>query len=154
MPVATLPLLNSKMYVVWDTSLVQSVFRNKNLSMVPFAREFTTNELGLVGNVRRVMEETDLVAEVFPLVHAAMTAQHLRKMNLSALRYISDQLNTSFNGSEWLVIPNMYLWIRDVMFMATCEALYGPGNIFRARDDLQEDFWWVQMGTLPHLRTN
>ncbi|KAH7359476.1 hypothetical protein B0T11DRAFT_307130 [Plectosphaerella cucumerina] len=116
MPVATLPLLNSKIYVVWDTSLVQSVFRNKNLSIVPFAREFTTNELSLVGNV-------------FLLLYTTITAEHLRKMSVSALRYISDQLNTSFNGSKTFEALLILLLINILLKLTTPAVVNACGRL-------------------------
>lgn len=138
-------MLNRKMYMVWDTSLIQSVFRNKDLSMLPFAREFVTVELGLKGKVRQLVEETNMVSEFFPRIHGALAAQHVKKMNRVALDQISDQLNDAFDGvrGDWLEVPNLYLWVRQHLFVATTEALYGRGNIFRDNAALEDDFWCV-----------
>lgn len=67
MPIATLPILNGKLYAIWDPTLVQSAYRNKDLSFEPFAAEFAQKDLGLSNDVAKLLRETDLVPDFLEL---------------------------------------------------------------------------------------
>lgn len=52
-PIITLPMLNGKMYVITSPSLIQSAYRNKNLSFEPFMVDFVQRVMGLSSEVSR-----------------------------------------------------------------------------------------------------
>lgn len=138
MPIATLPILNGKLYAVWDGALIQSIYRNKNLSFVPFVVEFARRELKYTDEEDKIVRESGLMDEFFDAIHEGMSAYNTNRMNASALRYITEHLGGLGDEKE---VPNLFLWLRDLMTMATCEALYGPENPMRGRPDLLEDIW-------------
>jgi hypothetical protein len=138
MPIATLPMLNGKVYVVWDAALIQSIYRNKNLSFVPFAVDFAQRELKYTDEEDKIVRERGLMDEFFDAVHEGMSANHTHRMNANALRSITEYLGGLDNEKE---IPNLFIWLRDLMTVATCEALYGPENPLRGRPDLINDVW-------------
>jgi hypothetical protein len=140
--IATLPILNGKVYAVWDPALIQAVFRNSQLSFLPFATEFAKAELDLSDEMYRILTRTNLVPDFFGVIHPALSGQHLHSMNRNALVYVASQLNDKLAQTEWLEIPNFYLWIRDLMTIATTEALYGPDNVFRDNPGLLNDLWY------------
>ncbi|KAM0270272.1 hypothetical protein ACHAQH_009479 [Verticillium albo-atrum] len=127
LPAATLPMLNGKMYAVWEPSLIQALFRHKSLRFIPFAIDFAQKELNFNEDMMRLVKETDMVPDIFGPNHSALSGQSLHRMNRNALAYISDYLDANIPGSEWLDVPNLYLWLRDLMTLATSKALYGPG---------------------------
>lgn len=142
MAIATLPILNGKLYGVWDPVLIQSVYRNRNLSFAPFAVEFAQRELGFNNETLKLLQnDTSLIPEFFEGIHVAMTAKYLHRMNANALSYISDSLNGLCKGGEPYECTNFFIWVRDLMTMATAEALYGPGNPFRKDASLMRDTW-------------
>lgn len=142
MPIASLPMLNGKIYAVFDANLIQSVYRNKHLSFEPFVVEFAQRELGYDDEADKLIREKHVVGAMFDAIHEGMGAHYVHSMNVNALRYVGDEL-AKINGSEELNIPNLYLWTRDLMTLATCEALYGPENPLKANSDLIEDLWYV-----------
>ncbi|TIC89847.1 25-hydroxycholesterol 7-alpha-hydroxylase [Colletotrichum higginsianum] len=142
MAVATLPILSGKLYGIWEPTVIQSVYRNRLLSFEPFAVEFAQREIGFSNAMLKVIQETTLLPEFFDCIHKSMTADNLRQMNANALTYVSDALDGVCNGSETFEATNFFVWVRNLMTMATTEALYGPGNPLRNSASLMEDTWY------------
>ncbi|KAH7152650.1 cytochrome P450 [Dactylonectria macrodidyma] len=139
--IATLPILNGKLYIIFDPAIIQAAYRNKRLCFMPFAVEFAQRELGFSDRALKILKETDLIPDFFAVIHPAMTGSHLHKMNANALNYVSKQLDGIGGGGDAFVVPNLFVWVRDLMTMATTEALYGPDNPFRGRPSLIQDVW-------------
>jgi hypothetical protein len=144
-------MLNGKVYAIWDASLIQSVHRNKNLSFVPFVIEFARRELDYDDAADRIVRESGLMGEFFEAVHEGMGARYTNRMNANALRYVASHLEGVCTSSgEEIVVPSVYRWTRDLMTLATCQALYGPGNPLAKDPSLLEDIWCVAL-SLPGL---
>lgn len=47
LPIATLPMINGKLYIITQPALIQSAYRNKNLSFDPFMIDFAQRMLDL-----------------------------------------------------------------------------------------------------------
>ncbi|KAJ3543484.1 hypothetical protein NM208_g3553 [Fusarium decemcellulare] len=151
--IATLPILNGKLYIIFDPSIVQSAYRNKKLCFEPFAVEFAQRELAITNETFRIVRETDLVPEFFACIPPAMSGAYLHRMNANALNYISKQLEIIGSGGKPLHVPNLFLWVRELMTMATTEAMYGPENPIREDPSLQDDLWAFEAG-MPVLLMN
>jgi hypothetical protein len=137
-----LPILGSKIYVVWDPVLAQSVFRNSQLSLLPIAVEFAVKSSGLSKQAVHTIQTTDLLDNFNKALHQSLSGKFLPHMNKSSLGYIAEQLN-DLPGDQRLEIPNLYRWLRDLITMATVEGLYGSTNLFREEPILLEDFWYI-----------
>ncbi|KAK2043622.1 cytochrome P450 [Colletotrichum somersetense] len=158
MAIATLSILNGKLYGIWDPTLVQAVFRNRNLSFEPFAVEFAQRELGFSNAILKTVQESTLVPDFFEGIHQSMAADNLHRMNANALAYVSDALDDVCKGSEAYEATNLFAWMRDLMTMATAEALYGPHNPLRKDASLMEDIWTfdadlpvLMLGIMPSI---
>lgn len=101
--------------------------------------EFAQRELRFSNDALKIIQETTLVPEFFSVIHPAMTGAHLHRMNATALNYVSNELDAIGNGGEALEVPNLYQWVRDLMTLATTEALYGPDNPIRKHPNLVQD---------------
>ncbi|WXC60647.1 hypothetical protein SNK03_006532 [Fusarium graminearum] len=143
--IATLPILGGKLYVIFDPAIVQSAYRKKTLSFEPFAAEFAQRELLLSDRVQDKLKNTNLVPDFFAAIHPAMTGDHLHRMNANALNYISKDIN-KISGQGSLEHANLWLWLRDLVTMATSEALYGSKNPLRQDRSLLEDVWTFEAG--------
>jgi hypothetical protein len=145
---ATLPMLNGKVYVIWDAKMIQSAMRHKDLTFdilsLEFAqRVFGISDLGMEkfwGPDHDV--ETSIVPQVMHAIKGAMQGQSLYRMNVKALKYIAVRLNSI--GEEGWKMPNLYLGLRDFMTMATSEGLYGSDNPVRKDPSLIDAIWYVQ----------
>jgi cytochrome P450 len=148
MPIASLPILNGKLYAIFDASIIQSAYRNKHLSFAPFVVEFAKRELNFDAEVDRIIKETDLMKHFFDAVHEGMATQHVHKMNAVALGNVARRWSQL--GAETR-IDNVWLWARDLMTVATCEALYGKTHNFMVQGSpLVDDIWHFE-NDLPLL---
>lgn len=147
MPIATIPILTSKLYAISDPILVQSAYCNKNLSFTPFAVRGAQKVTGFDDEYHKVLMDTNVLPEYFKSLYDGTTAQHIHQLNVTSLKHVSRHINSI--GRDGMDIANTYLWLRNLMTVATCEALYGPENPIRG-DKLVEDVWTFETG-LPYL---
>lgn len=142
MPIASIPMLNGKIYAVWDPALIGAVQRNKHLSFVPFVMEFGRRELAYDDATDRIVRESGLMDMFFDAIHEGMSAKNTNRMNASALRFISSELdNVCPGGKGEFIVDNVYLWTRDLMTKATCQALFGSRDPISGNRSLLDDVW-------------
>lgn len=137
MSVASVSLFGNNMYVVWDINLIQSAFRNKDLAFVPFI-VYVPREVDQ-GDGPQQDKDTSLRLDFAKAVSEGMGRDYINKMNGTALKYITKELSAI--GKDEIVIDNAYVWVRDLMTMATAEALYGSANPMRQHRGLVNDLW-------------
>ncbi|KAJ3516449.1 hypothetical protein NM208_g14840 [Fusarium decemcellulare] len=140
LPIATLPMLNGKVYAVFDGNLIQSAQSNKDLSMDPFVVEYAQKELGYDDATAKIINESNVMTDIFHANRAGLAPHQVHQMNVTALSYVSDELHDIGGGQE-IVIPNVWLWVRELMTMATCEALFGSDNPIAKAPGLIDDLW-------------
>lgn len=138
MPIATLPILSKKAYAIWDPYLVQSAYCNKHLSFIPFAVDNVRGVTNYDDESHEIVRSTDILPAYFKSIYEGTTAQHIHQLNVTSLKHVSKHINDI--GFDGFVAPNIYLWLRDLMTVATCEALYGPQNPIREQQ-LVDDVW-------------
>jgi len=141
LPIASLPWggVSKKTYVITDPALVQAAMRARTLDFEPFALEFAQ---GLLGVSDAEFANMPAMIHTFAKeISAGMVGDHLRSMNLRALDYIACELNGVGKGS-FKQVDNLWLWARDLLTMATTEALYGKENPFRVHEGLAQDLWY------------
>jgi hypothetical protein len=142
MPAASLPILNGKLYTIWDPHLMQGAFRNRTLTVRPYMVKFLKAEVDYPSRYNVMVRTSNFMDDMIKSLHSSMSAQNVYRMNTNALRYLSGVLN-DIPESQPLEIPNLWLWIRDELTIATCQALYGPHNPFKPKSQLTEDVWFV-----------
>ncbi|POR39694.1 Uncharacterized protein TPAR_00118 [Tolypocladium paradoxum] len=139
--IATLPILGGKTYAIWDPALVQSALRQKTLSFEPFAVDFLQTMLGMKeDSYKAFREKPELVLEFFDALHVSVRGEPLHRMNANALNYISSRLD-AMKGSAKIPVDNFYLWLRELMTMATTTALMGQKNPLLHDRKLVDDLW-------------
>lgn len=144
LPIATLPILGGKTYAIWDPALIQSALRQKTLSFEPFAVDFVQTMLGMSDKsyvaFRDTPERPSLVPEFFEALHLTVRGEPLHRMNANALNYISDRLD-SLSGEKTTDVNNFYIWLRELMTLATTTALLGKDNPLLHDGDLVDHLW-------------
>jgi hypothetical protein len=138
-PIATLPMLNQKMYMVWDPFLIQAVLKSRDISMFPFAVEFWAKMTGVSREHLQLLDQQRL-PRLFQEMHAAIRGPALLRMNLNALSQVAEVLNNIDPGRP-VEIENLWTWARDTMSLATATALYGKHDPFKKNPSLLEDLW-------------
>lgn len=146
--IATLPMLNSKMYAVWSPTMIHVVMRSKHMGLDNILEAYSQSFLGMSSAAIALYKANGGIHNIKTVAQAAaLKGQPLAEMNLTALSYLADTMNGigkgNSNGNNGkLDIPNVYLWLRRHGTMAVCEALYGrTGNPMREDPSLLDAFW-------------
>ena len=111
------------------------------MAFIPFAIEFAQRQLDYDDATDKLVRERGLMDEIFAGIHEGMTVQYIHQMNVNALSFTTEQLG-AIGVNEEVLVPNVYLWVRDLMTMATCEALYGSENPMKKQPSLLDDLWY------------
>ena len=138
MPIVTLPILQNKMYAITDPILVQSAYVNKNLSFTPLATEGASKVVGFDAEEHKEIMKTNILPEYLGSMYDGTSAEHNHRMNVVSLKHISKHINSI--GGDGMNTANAYLWLRNLMTVATNEALFGPSNPIKS-DEVIEDVW-------------
>lgn len=144
-PIATLQMLWGKLYAVWDPQLVQAALRSRVASQEPFVVEFAQKSFGLSAETfAKVTSNPDLVPAFTDAIHNSMNSRNVNEMNTHSLEYISQTLDNIKAGEDGgLEVPNLYLWVRDIITLATGRSLLGKENPFEKDSSLIECLWLV-----------
>ncbi|KAH7126159.1 cytochrome P450 [Dactylonectria macrodidyma] len=164
--IVTLPMLNGKMYSVSDPQLIQTVLRKKLASFDPFTTEFAQKTFGLTAETfAKITNNPQLVPGFTDAIHSSFQTESLHKMNVHFLTHISNKLgkvgsgagvvDTANSGKESLIdrgvqVENLFLWIRDIMSMATTRSLYGDHDPF-VRDPSLIEMMWTFEKSVPYF---
>jgi hypothetical protein len=144
MPVATLPMINGKLYMMTDPNMAQAAFRHKNLSFDPFSLEFAQRMLSVSDEtmvpVRFAGDEKNpsFLAEFARDLHAAMIPTYLNKMNANVLRRVALAINEI---GETFEPESLFYWLRMMMTLATSDALFGSHNPLKYDGSLVDALW-------------
>ncbi|KAH6876823.1 cytochrome P450 [Thelonectria olida] len=155
-PIATLPMLNGKMYSIYDPNLIQTALRSKTVSLTPFATDFAQKTFGLDDELTAKVKADGVFSTFVEVMHASFAAGMVQKMNVHFLANISAKMDPISCGAvrvnevnagkeevipEGLEVENLYLWIRDVMTLGTTKALYGDHDPFGPNPSLVDEIW-------------
>lgn len=142
MAMATVPILNSKLYLIWDPSLMQVAMRHENLSFDESTLEFAQRIFGLSNHMMSIMRVkspkdnqsgwTRSIAG-FP---GAMRGQNLYRTNDRALKSIATTMNAVDDHQFGQHVPDLWRWLEEFITMATAEGLYGQANPMRTKPEL------------------
>ncbi|KAG4420303.1 hypothetical protein IFR04_006590 [Cadophora malorum] len=146
LPIATLPMINGKLYIITQPALIQSAYRNKNLSFDPFMIDFAQRMLDLSEEVMVAVRGPNFIPDIVKGIHSSMLGEHLYKMNADALNNVAVTINSL---SDTFKPDSLYLWIRETLTMATCNTLLGSHNPLKDDLSLVDDLWEFEAGILP-----
>jgi hypothetical protein len=134
MSAVTLPVLNQKNYFIFSPYLAQQAMRSRNLDFdlvgLAFARSVASiSDQAMAERVKKGPNTytTDTVAAI----KSSLTGTGLHGMNTAMLTHVASQLNAVGFNDDGICVQKMWLWMRDLMTMATVEAFYGHANPFR-----------------------
>ena len=136
-------MLWGKIYIVWEPSLVQAALRAKGATFEPFVQDFAEKTLGLSPEaVAKTAGDRKFLLTFTDAIHMGMKASYVIDMNTTALNFISGTLDAVKPGADGgLEVPNLYLWIRDLISVATSKALLGNSNPFEKDPTLVDAMW-------------
>ncbi|KAI2469654.1 cytochrome P450 [Annulohypoxylon bovei var. microspora] len=150
LPIFTLPVPGSRIYVVTDPSLAAAVQRaSKVLSFTPVVPEVTERVLGLdratVEITRRNLDpgpgdERGFLADIQDLVYAQLgPGEYLTTLSLAAAREMRREIASVFLDSPQPI--DLLSWVRHLVTASTAKYLYGPRNPLAEDPSLEAAFW-------------
>ncbi|KUI53200.1 Cholesterol 7-alpha-monooxygenase [Cytospora mali] len=152
LPIYTLRLPDSRMYVVNSPQLITAVQAQfRTLSFTAIEATIAANLLGCKKSTIEIIggdvtkDEGYLMS--FPkYVHSALSAgPGLDAMNRRAIQVISKSLDDwSEKGATKI---QMWQWVRHELLLASTEGVYGPKNPFR--DPATEEAWYFSLASSP-----
>ncbi|KAK4124284.1 cytochrome P450 [Parathielavia appendiculata] len=160
------------MYYIPYGEPVQAMFKHaRDLSMKPIIIVAMRDQFGMKpadvavyerdgsGDMAKPLEgweHMDPAHRVFYHQHHDLNA-HLSGVALGALmarfkaNYTSQLATTDQAGEHWTELPDLYSFLRDHMFRASCGALLGE-RLFELCPDFSRDFWEFDKHLITYLR--
>ena len=158
-PAFTLRIFSSRIYVICDPSLIQAAYRNtKAFDFGSFVvessqRAFNIGEQGMKiirgetapdydpngpflngNNGDSFLNENHRI-----MVESLSPGTGLSELNRGVLEKVAESLNVIRDGERF----GLYRWIRDVLTLATADALYGAHNPLNDDLSLIDALWYV-----------
>ncbi|KAI1196999.1 cytochrome P450 [Nemania serpens] len=156
LPIFTLPVLRSRIYIVTEPSLAAAVQRaSKALSFTPIIPEVTERVLGLdkatMDITRKNLDpgpgdERGFLANIQDMVYALFgPGNYLNEISLDATRELRNELLAFAASQELSRSPNKPVdllgWVRHLVTVSTAKYFYGPQNPIALDPKLEENFW-------------
>ena len=141
MPICTLPILGGKIYVVNSPEFAHAVIRNRSLNFEPLITDFIRRLADISDKAMEIYEDPAFSAPWMKVVYSSMTGESLRSLNATALKVVTGTLNEL--PSEGIVVPDLYVWARDLVTMASTTSLMGSKSPWRSDPRLINAYWCV-----------
>jgi len=166
-PIFTLPVVNSRVYVVSDPSIAAAVQRTKTLSFNPIIPVVTQRVFGFDDAAKSIIAagidrdsangSRGFYPEMHDMVYGLLApGDSLNDLTLSAVKEFaaelekySETLKAAEFGSVGKV-EDLLLWFKHVVTVATARFVFGPHNPITRIPQLEEAFWDFDHG-IPGL---
>lgn len=130
-----MPLLNKKNYIIFSPHLIQQAMRHRDLDFdlvgLAFARQAADLSDQALGERVKKGPSTYTAETLLAGIKSGLTGHKVKCMTAAMLAHVGSQLNP-IDAGQGRHIPSLWVWMRDMMTMATVEAFYGHASPFRA----------------------
>ncbi|KAI8631304.1 cytochrome P450 [Xylariaceae sp. FL1651] len=155
-PIFTLPVPKSRIYIVTEPSLAVAVQRaSKVLSFTPIVPNVTERVLGLDSPTIEITrknldpgpgDERGFLADIQDMVYVWFgPGNYLNEISLCAAQELRNQVlnfTDSLQAYPELKEPtDLLVWVRHVVTVSMATIFYGPRNPIALDPDLEEAFW-------------
>ncbi|KAI7977102.1 hypothetical protein EIK77_005307 [Talaromyces pinophilus] len=144
----TLRMPGQRIYIVNSLPLIPPLQRQiKTIAFAPIEAQAAATVMGVgpAGNAiigsDKMFEKDSYLSTFVPSTHPALSpGPGLDALNNAAIQYFSKSLASL--GKNGPTTVELFSWVRDELFMATTESIYGPKNPFR--DPALKQAWYLQ----------
>ncbi|KAK0742533.1 SNF2 family N-terminal domain-containing protein [Apiosordaria backusii] len=151
LPIFTLPVPFSRIYIVTSPSLASSVQRlPRSLSFAPLVPDITKRVLGLNAKTVEIVrqnidplpgEQAGFLADIHDLVEKSFgPGEEMLKLASSAAEELKQLVGEYVPNPDNKEI-DLLVWIRHFVAVATAKFLYGERNPLVVEPELEEAFW-------------
>ena len=151
LPIYTLPLLHTRLYIVNDAALASTIQRcPKDYSFEPFVILAADRLAGTSSNGMKLVRRPPLPGrsvsdEAHERAHRILTSlSDLRTTGHIVAQRVAGSLESLAAQSTAAV--DLEDWVRQAFCIASTEAMYGPTNPFAKVPQLQKQFWEYESG--------
>ncbi|KAL8684584.1 MAG: hypothetical protein Q9224_006256, partial [Gallowayella concinna] len=146
LPIYTLRVLNSKIYVVTSPELISAVNRNSQaLAFNPFVAQVGKRITGHDEQTSKIVQHNlngeegpGYVTDVHDRIVAALSpGKDLELMTETFLK----EAWVSLNSLEAGKVVDLFAWTKDMVTMCSTRAIYGPTNPFNRNPGFVRSFW-------------
>ncbi|KAI1275513.1 cytochrome P450 [Xylaria sp. FL0933] len=156
LPIFTLPVPKSRIYIVTDPSLAAAVQRaSRVLSFTPIIPEVTERVLGLDKPTMEITrknldpgpgDERGFLADIQDMVYAWFgPGSYLNEITLDAARELRSEVLSFADSQQAGLNPkeptDLLAWVRHLVTVSTAKYFYGPRNPIALNPDLEGCFW-------------
>ncbi|KAI1174350.1 cytochrome P450 [Nemania sp. FL0916] len=155
LPIFTLPVPRSRLYIVTEPSLAAAVQRaSKVMSFTPIIPEVTERVLGLDKTTADITrknldpgpgDERGFLADIQEMVYAWFgPGNYLNEMSLDAAHELRNEVvasAASLDHHDLKQAIDLLNWTRHLVTVSTAKYFYGPQNPITLDPSLEESFW-------------
>lgn len=141
-PAYTLPMLNGKMYIINDPSLISAAFRARTLSFDPLLLTTIKYMIPISEEASNVFKSDEFFHPWSKVIYSKMNGTELLKMNVVVLSDIFDKINHLPQNME---VENTFVWFRSLLTLSTITSLLGRDNPWNKDRSLVVTFWSVYL---------
>lgn len=139
MSICTLPILGGKLYVINDPDLAQSAIKSRTLSFEPHVTDFIRKMTDVGEATMKIYETPAFFSQWIKIVYSSLTGEHLLAVNTKALEVVAQALTDI--PTEGIEVPDLFVWARDLMTLASTTSLLGQKNPWRSDPELFNAYW-------------
>ncbi|CCC12749.1 hypothetical protein SMACR_05707 [Sordaria macrospora] len=162
LPIATLPIGNQKLYVIFDAPLQQAALKSKDMDAQSFMVDFVPRIFGVKqGTVDKLLGKDgvhpNIMGDMEHVFKSALSGDNLQKLASTTLATMADTLN-DVDTKKGTKIPNMFLWLQSLLSRSTSKALWGEKHnpfkddgVIDAQWDFESHMGPLVLGFLPSI---
>ncbi|KAK3388670.1 cytochrome P450 [Sordaria brevicollis] len=162
LPIATLPIGNQKLYVIFDAPLQQAALKSKDMDAQSFMVDFIPRIFGVKqGTIDKLLGKDgvhpSIMGDMEQVFKAALSGDNLQKLASTTLATMADTLN-DVDARKGTKIPNMFLWLQSLLSRSTSKALWGENHnpfkdhgVIDALWDFEHNMGPLVFGFLPSI---
>ncbi|KAM7204223.1 Cytochrome P450 [Naviculisporaceae sp. PSN 640] len=133
LPIATLPILNQKLYVIFDPVYQQAALKSKDMDAQSFMVDFVPRIFGVKqGTVDKLLGKDgvhpNIMSDMEGVFNHALSGARLQKLVETTLEDVGKTLNGINNKEGGLAPPNLFAWFQNLLTKATSTALWGENH--------------------------
>lgn len=95
--------------------------------------------MGPIKNIPKDEKEPSCLRDFVKEIHGAMLGEHLHHMNAEALSQVANTLN----DIDTIQPESLFIWLRTMLTLATCNALMGSHSPFKIDPTLVDSLWYI-----------
>ncbi|KAH9885539.1 cytochrome P450 [Xylariomycetidae sp. FL2044] len=156
LPIFTMPVPNSRIYIVTDPSLAAAVQRaSRALSFTPIIPEVTERVLGLDQETMEITRKNldpgpgdprGFLADIQDMTYSWFgPGDYLTEITLAAAREMKEEVGSYVKSLDAISnaarLVDLLDWVRHFVTISTAKYLYGPENPITQDPSLEAAFW-------------